>query len=171
WRAVPEPAPDERRRQVIAAAQDFAGRGIAEVHDMHAPLWLGPLLAELDEAGELPISVVLYVPLADVEQAAREAGSWARARVQLAGAKIFVDGTLNSRTAWMLSDYAHPLPGLPRGKAMMTVEEIAAAVERVERLGLSLAAHAIGDGAVRAVLDALGSPTLRGGLRVPPPSR
>src|SRR5690606_24689168 len=114
WSAVPAPTADERRAQVVAAAGDFARRGIVEVHDMHAPLWLGPLLAELDEAGELPISVVLYVPLGDVETAAREAPAWMGARVQLAGAKIFVDGTLNSRTAWMLSDYADPLPGLAR---------------------------------------------------------
>jgi predicted amidohydrolase YtcJ len=162
WGAVPEPTADERRMQVLAAARDFARRGIVEVHDMHAPLWLGPLLAEMDEAGELPISVVLYVPLAEVETAAREAPGWTRERVRLAGAKIFVDGTLNSRTAWMLSEYADPLPGLPCGKAMMAPGEIEAAVRRTEGLGLALAAHAIGDAAVRAVLDAVEA------TRVPP---
>ncbi len=165
WRAVPAPTAGEQREQVRLAAADFARRGIVEVHDMHAPLWLGPVLAELAEAGELPISVALYVPLAEIETAAREAPGWEREGVQLAGAKIFVDGTLNSRTAWMLSDYADPLPGLSRGKAMMTPGEIEAAVRRVEGLGLSLAAHAIGDAAVRATLDAIEA------VGVPPPSR
>ncbi|MFG0286145.1 MAG: amidohydrolase [Phycisphaerales bacterium JB039] len=155
WRAVPEPTAAERRQQVRAAASDFARRGIVEVHDMHAAPWLGPLLAELNDAGELPLRVLLYVPLDAIEAAAETAGPWQRDRVRLAGAKLFADGTLNSRTAWMLSDYADPLPGHERGKPMVGPGAIEAAIRRVEALGLSLATHAIGDGAVRAVLDAI----------------
>ena len=155
WKAVPEPTAGERRAQVRAAATDFARRGIVEVHDMHAPPWLGPLLAQLDDAGELPVRVLLYVPLDAIEDAAAGADAWRRDRVRLAGAKLFADGTLNSRTAWMLSDYADPLPGCTRGKPMVSPGEIEAAIRRVEALGLTLATHAIGDGAVRAVLDAI----------------
>jgi predicted amidohydrolase YtcJ len=161
----------ERREHVLAAARDFARRGIVEVHDMHAPLWLGPLLAELDDAGQLPLRVLLYVPLEAVEAAAAGAGAWQREGVRLAGAKLFADGTLNSRTAWMLSDYAEPLPGLARGKPMVAPGEIEAAIRRVEALGLSLATHAIGDGAVRAVLDAIEAASASGGLLGSPPLR
>jgi predicted amidohydrolase YtcJ len=54
----------------------------------------------------------------------------------------------------MLHDFADPLPDLPRGKALLSVEQIATALSRCADHGLLLAAHAIGDGAVRACLDA-----------------
>lgn len=154
WSAVPEPSGEDRRRQVRAAMADFARHGFVEVHDLHAPRWLGPVLAELEDAGELSLSVRVYPPLAEIEAAAEEARGWTRDRVRLAGAKLFADGTLNSRTAWMLGPYADGHPGMPCGQVMATPPEIEEAIERVRRLGLGLAVHAIGDGAVRAVLDA-----------------
>ena len=71
----------------------------------------------------------------------------------MAGAKMFADGTLNSRTALMLEPYAEPLAGLERGKVISTAEQIREGRERTLALGLGLAVHAIGDAAVRAVLD------------------
>ena len=75
-------------------------------------------------------------------------------RLRLAGGKLFADGTLNSRTALMLAPYREPLPDHPRGRAMTTPRELDNAIRLTESLGLHLAVHAIGDGAVRMVLDA-----------------
>ncbi|MCH8259169.1 MAG: amidohydrolase [Planctomycetes bacterium] len=155
WDAVPAPSEADRRRHVLRAVGDMKRLGFVEVHDLHAPPWLGPLLAELDDADELGIRVELFPPLARIESSAEQAGSWRRDRVRLGGGKVFVDGTLNSRTAWMLSDFADPLPGRPRGQAMMSPDELDEAIRRADALGLPLAAHAIGDAAVRAVLDAI----------------
>ncbi|MBN4052729.1 amidohydrolase family protein [Roseiflexus sp. AH-315-K22] len=155
WNAVPEPTMADRRRQVRAGVRDMQRLGFVEMHDLHAPRWLGPMLAEMDDADELGMHLELFAPLREIEAAYEEARAWQRDRVRLAGAKIFVDGTLNSKTAWMLSEYADPLPGHPRGMAMMTAGELDDAVRRVDAMGLPLAAHAIGDGAVRAVLDAI----------------
>lgn len=154
WNLAPDPGPDERRAHVLAALQDLASHGYVEVHDMLAQPWLGPLLAELHDSGRLPAHVELYVPLDDLESAVLGAPAWQRPGVRLAGGKIFTDGTLNSRTAWMLQPYRDPMPGMDRGKPLMTVDEIATAIERCALHGLQLAAHAIGDGAVRACLDA-----------------
>lgn len=155
WNAAPEPSRADRRQHVWSALTDLARHGFAEVHDLLSPSWLGPMLAEMDDAGQVPMKIVLFVPIDDLEAAARSAQSWQRDRVRLGGAKLFADGTLNSRTAWTLTDYADPLPGMPRGKIMATPEEIEAAIRRCDALGLPLATHAIGDGAVRAVLDAI----------------
>jgi len=57
----------------------------------------------------------------------------------------------------MLEAYADPLPGLDHGQAMCSPGQIEEAIRRVDRLGLHLACHAIGDAAVRAVLDAIES--------------
>lgn len=154
WGAAPEPTPRERRAHVEAALADLGSHGFDEVNDMLAPPWLGPMLAEIHDAGRLALRVNLFVPIDDLESAAAGAPSWQRPGLELAGGKVFADGTLNSRTAWMLHDYVDPMRGMPRGKALLTVDEIARAIDQCAARGLRLAAHAIGDGAVRACLDA-----------------
>lgn len=174
WGAMPEPGMDERRACVRAALDDLREHGFVEVHDMKSQAWLGPVLADLSDAGELPARVWLYAPHDRVIEFDSEADDWQREDVLLAGGKLFADGTLNSRTAWVLEGYADPLPGMPKGQAMYRTEEIAEAIRTCRELGLGLAVHAIGDGAVRAVLDAyescdpdpadvddVGMPTLR----------
>lgn len=155
WNAAPEPSRTDRKQHVWNALTDLARHGFVEVHDLLSPTWLGPMLAELDDAGQLPMKTVLFVGIDDLDSAAKSAPAWQRDRVRLGGAKLFADGTLNSRTAWTLSDYSDPLPNLPRGKIMSTPDQIESAIRRCDALGLPLATHAIGDAAVRAVLDAI----------------
>lgn len=154
WSAVPEPTPHEWRGHFRRGLADFVRCGFTEVHELHAPPWLGPMLADLADAGELLVDVTLYEPVADIVAAFDRAEAWQRDNLRLGGGKIFADGTLNSRTAWMLHPYADPVPGHPTGHALWTVDAIAEAATQCASLGVGLACHAIGDGAVRAVLDA-----------------
>jgi len=166
WNAIPEPAPDELRAHILAALTDLAAHGFTEVHDLLSQPWLGPILAELDDAGRLPMPVLIYPRLEHLDQVAATAPAWQRDRVRLAGAKLFADGTLNSRTAWMLDPFADPLPGMPLGQPMLTPAQLRDAVAHVRSLGVGLAVHAIGDGAVRAVLDAYETAGRGQGLRI-----
>lgn len=157
WSRVPEPTRAERKEHVRLALEDLASKGFVEAHDMLSHDWLGPVLAELrHEAGAdgLPCSVWLYPLVEDLERAVAGRGAWESAEVRLAGGKVFTDGTINSRTAWMLEPFADPIPSHPRGTPLMSVEQIAGAIRACTKHGLHLAAHAIGDGAVRACLDA-----------------
>ncbi len=154
WSRIPEPTDADRRNQVRAALQDLSRHGFTEVHDLLSQPWLGPLLADLDDSGELPCRVLIYPRIEDVAQVHATSQSWQRPRVRLAGAKLFADGTLNSRTAFMLHPYADPLPGLPRGQQMASDQQLRDAISLTQQLGISLAIHAIGDAAVRACLDA-----------------
>lgn len=153
WGAAPEPTPAEWRSLIPAALQDLSRHGFTEVHDLFAPPWLGPMLGEMDRAGALSAAIHLFAPLGTIEEELERSRGYATGRVRLAGAKLFADGTLNSRTAWMLHPYPEPLPGLPHGKVIAGAGDVQRAIERTARLGLGLAVHAIGDGAVRAVLD------------------
>lgn len=155
WRAVPEPTAAETERHVRVGVDHLASLGFGEVHELHAPAQLGPALARLADSGALPMRVRLYAPLARIEEEVESARRYTRDLVTLDGAKIFVDGTLNARTAWMLEPYSDPIASHPCGTPMMPRREIEEAIRRVDRLGLPLAAHAIGDAAVRAVLDAV----------------
>lgn len=159
WHATPEPSPIERRR-LLAAGVRSLGR-FAEIHDLKSQTWLGPTLAEIvrthPSGDPTPGRFVLYPLLSDLDAVLAARREWECDRVRIGGAKVFVDGTLNSRTAWMLEPFADGRPGHPGGTPMMSAREIEDAVRRCDAAGLPLAAHAIGDGAVRAVLDAIES--------------
>lgn len=157
--AMPQPTREEQREITLAALRDFASHGFTQVHDLLAPDWLGPVLAQLHDEGELAAlglrQVCVYPLVDDLPRVAAGAHVWQRGEaVQLAGGKVFVDGTLNSRTAWMLDPFKRPLPDHPWGTPLMTVAQISEAMRLCERLQVGFAAHAIGDAAVRAVLDA-----------------
>jgi predicted amidohydrolase YtcJ len=155
WEAAPEPTRDEVRNHVLAGLTALRALGYTEVHDLHSQEWLGPVLADLERSDQLPVDrVLLYPNVAKLEGAHATRARWESSRIRLAGGKLFADGTLNSRTALMLSPYQEPLEGLPLGQMMATPADIDRALELTESLGMHLAVHAIGDGAVRMVLDA-----------------
>lgn len=154
WAAAPEPTEAERIAHVRAACTHLASLGFVEVHDLLSPAWLGPALAAMSDEGSLPVRTALFAPLDDLPWQQAEAALWTRPDVRLAGGKLFADGTLNSRTAWMLTDYRDPVADRPRGVPNWTLDDITNAVRTTDALKLQLAVHAIGDGAVRAVLDA-----------------
>jgi predicted amidohydrolase YtcJ len=65
--------------------------------------------------------------------------------------KMFMDGVVDSGTAVRLDGYPDT-PGW-RGEPLFEAEEFAAIVTEADRRGLQVAVHAIGDGAVRRVID------------------
>jgi predicted amidohydrolase YtcJ len=153
--AEPQPEGEERERVVLEALDHLHALGFGEVHDLLSPAWLGPVLAGLADTGRLRQRVWLYPALEEFDAVLASAPEWEDGHhVTLAGAKVFADGTLNARTAWMLEPYADPMPEHPRGMALLSAGDLRRAIERMRAAGVGLAVHAIGDGAVRAVLDA-----------------
>jgi len=72
--------------------------------------------------------------------------------IRFGALKMFADGALGPRTAWMLEPYEgtageHGIPTLSE-------EQLVEDVRKASAAGLSCAVHAIGDAACRAVLDA-----------------
>ena len=162
WASLPDPDRARAGELIERGIDALRGLGIACVHDLKAQPWLGGVLASLDERGVLDgFSIRLWPLLEDLDAVLGTRKQWERDSIRLGGAKVFVDGTLNSRTAWMLHDYADVGAdvgadgGHPRGMVMMSPGQIRDAVRRCDELGVPLAAHAIGDAAVRAVLDAI----------------
>jgi predicted amidohydrolase YtcJ len=169
WNAAPEPDGAARVRHVASSLRALSALGYAHVEDMLSPSWLGPILHQLEREGSLACDVGLYAPVAALAEVAGTRAGWESSRLRLRGGKIFVDGTLNSRTAAMLTDYRDPAPGFPRGQALMGVGDVVNAMRAVYGVlgdGGELAAHAIGDAAVRTVLDAVEAWTSGGGRGV-----
>lgn len=157
WESLPELSWGDRQRDFVEGQHSLEA-DFAEIHDLKSQVWLGPMLDGLLQYGHtLNARFVLFPSLGDIDEVLKDREEWEGQHVRLGGAKIFVDGTLNSRTAWMLEPYADGRPDSPCGTPMMSPREIEDAVRKCDDLGLPLAAHAIGDAAVRAVLDAVES--------------
>jgi predicted amidohydrolase YtcJ len=156
WESLPEPEAEERLSTATSGVADLVDRhGFVEIHDLKAQPWLGGVLARVaaDLGGRVRFQI--WPLLKDLPEVLASRSQWESELVSLGGAKIFVDGTLNSRTAWMLEPFADGHDAHPCGTPMMTPGQIEDAVRQCEAAGVPLAAHAIGDAAVRAVLDAI----------------
>ena len=152
YRAI-EPDRNETR-ELLLAAQDYAiERGVTGVHEMirhsHAP----EIYRALDRAGDLKIRVRLNY-WADHLDAALETGlqsNHGSERVRVGGIKTYTDGSFGGRTAKVSKPYAD---GEGTGQWVVPPDELSSIVSRAHAGGLQATAHAIGDVAVEAVLDA-----------------
>ena len=155
WDRVPEPGMDKRIELVRSACVHLQSLGFVEAHDLKAQPWLGSVLSDLHRNREISINTRLFPLIKDLDATLASKDQWDHDRVQLGGGKIFVDGTLNSRTAWMLEPFADGHHEYPCGTPMMSIAQIDHAMNICKAHRLPIAAHAIGDGAVRAVLDSI----------------
>ena len=76
--------------------------------------------------------------------------------------KMFMDGVVDSRTAFMTEDY----PGTTtRGTPLYEAGRFKAVCAEIDRRGLQIAVHCVGDGAVRATIDGYEAAGRANGLR------
>ena len=69
-------------------------------------------------------------------------------RLHIGHVKFFSDGGVGARTAWMLEPYLDAECGMP----LIDMAELAAAIDKADRAGLSVMAHAVGDRANRELI-------------------
>ncbi len=89
----------------------------------------------------------------DIESQIQNRSIYASERIRPNYVKIFADGSPSSRTSALIESYA----GDPHfyGDANMTVEEFADAFKMFDDWGVGIHVHAMGDGSIRRVVDAL----------------
>jgi predicted amidohydrolase YtcJ len=142
-----EVADDEYVEAMRAALRLAASRGVTAVHDKDG--WLGAqrFFQRLHAERALTLRVWQSLPadsLAELEALglrSRIGDDWFR----IGYLKLFMDGTLGSRTARLLDG---------SGVEITSREELAETVLRAARAGWPVAVHAIGDRANRDALDA-----------------
>ena len=116
----------------------------------------------IDRAGKLTARVVTSLTYEsgfakhygdEFDQVLAGRGQFASERLSHESVKLFLDGVLEGETAALLEPYV----GMHghRGELILSAEELAAAVTKFDAMGLQVHMHAIGDGAVRAGLDAI----------------
>ena len=149
-----EPGPAETRDIVTAALADCAEKGITGFHDMvrgsHAPR----VYRDLDASGELTARVRINY-WNDHLDALREVGLPTNAgsdAVETGAIKSYTDGSFGGRTARLSEPYADAPE--ETGQWVVGPAELAETVADATTDGYQFTAHAIGDEAVEAVLDA-----------------
>ena len=110
---------------------------------------------QLQAAGELKLRITMQIPEENLD-AAIQAGlrsGFGNEWLRIGGVKIFSDGALGARTAYMLE----PFEGYPDncGLPMATIEHLREVIGKASRAGIASFVHAIGDRANREVLDAI----------------
>lgn len=134
-----------------------AAHGITFVQNMDGNVYTLELLEELQRRGELtarvrvPFHFKNFMDIAMLEKASRMAERWRGDMLSSGFVKLFMDGVADSQTAVMIEDYANR-PGW-KGEPLFEPDRFAAIATEADRRGLQIAVHAIGDGAVRIVLD------------------
>jgi predicted amidohydrolase YtcJ len=155
-RVVPPPSPDRLRRGVEAALELAASSGVTSVQTDATAADL-VLYQQLRDEGRLTVRVYAWRPLTrEVIESYRRLGiraPFGDAWLRVGLLKAYVDGTLGSRTAYMLEPFSDD-PGT-RGILTLPAAELDALVLAAHEAGLQLAIHAIGDGGNRLVLDAI----------------
>ncbi len=156
----PAPTPAERAfdldlmRKGLAHA---ARHGLTSLQNMDGNLYQLELLGELERSGELtararvPFHFKNFMQFEDLERAEEMRRRFNSPMLASGVVKLFVDGVLDSWTAVMLDDYADR-PGW-RGEPLFDADHFARIAVEADRRGFQIAVHAIGDGAVRIVLD------------------
>ena len=157
----PDPAATVQERildkSVIARGmQHCASHGITGLHNMDGNFYQGELLSEMEQEGtllcrtEVPMHLKGHDSLDRLEEAAQMRAQFATDYVWSNRVKMFMDGVIDSRTAYMLEPY----PGTDqRSEALFTPDQFNEACARADTMGLQIAVHAIGDAAVRQTLD------------------
>ncbi|RUM25817.1 amidohydrolase [Rhizobium vallis] len=158
----PDSVTSEERQTDIAVIRkglDYcASLGITSIQNMDGNLYQLEMLEEIERDGGLPVRIRVpfhmknFMALTEIEE---KAASW-RARfngdrLRSDFVKMFADGVAESGTAFYMEDYADE-PGW-RGEPLFTQDHLNEIVTEADRLGLQVAVHAIGDGAVHMILN------------------
>jgi len=158
----PDPAPTAAER---AFDRDIMRRGLAHcarfgvtsVQNMDGNLYQLELLDEIDKEEGLSLRVRVpfhfknFMDIGMLDKAEHMARRYTSERLSSGFVKFFMDGVIDSWTAVMQDDYADK-PGW-RGEPLFEPARFAEIATEADRRGLQIAVHAIGDGAVRIVLD------------------
>lgn len=152
------PAQREEDVQVMKDGLAYcASFGFTSLHNMDGNFYQLELLRTLEERGELicrtevPFHLTPEKDLSTLADASRMHELYRSDRLRSGRVKMFMDGVIDSGTAVMVEDYADR-PGW-RGEPLHDTERFNAAAIEADRRGLQISVHAIGDGAVRRVLD------------------
>jgi predicted amidohydrolase YtcJ len=159
WPVINAATDADNDRFLRTAVEAYLAAGTTTAVDMACDDDTLTALERADAAGELPFTVVAHWlisrrddpadELAQVRTAAKMVARHERGRIRVAGIKLVTDGTIDGCTAGMCQPFTNDEPG----EMVWPRERLEPVMLLADELGLQIACHAIGDLAVRTVLD------------------
>jgi predicted amidohydrolase YtcJ len=163
-RVAPRPSMEQILSAIKAAEAYATENGVTSIQDMGVFTAQGvDTMADvirgyqiLEKRGELQVRVSTHLPLVDWKRLASAGimADFGSEKLQMGALKSFADGSLGSTTAWFYEPYsdAPATSGIPSPE-LLHPEEMYAEMRDADRAGLQIAVHAIGDRAIRTILD------------------
>lgn len=154
---VPVPDANRKRELLKLGIKEFNKTGITSVHNMNGDMEEMLAYAALEDSGEMNMRV--YVPYhvkpETKEEELKEAAEMAKIQmdyVRGGAAKFFMDGVWESYTAFNIDPYADD-PSVGIVAPIFSLEHFVRMASLCDKMGMQIAVHACGDGAVRQTLD------------------
>lgn len=167
--------PEEEAEAVASSVFDvFAENGITTVAELAAETHLRyepkgyRIFKRLENKGKLNVRIHLYPAIGrnmDFSEHHKLQEEFGEGLVRISGLKMYMDGVINGCTAFMAEPYGDRADTI--GAPMYTQEETNLNFEKANREGFAVRVHALGDGAVHRVLNAVeysqrqGNPPMR----------
>lgn len=154
---VPPMSAERRYEAYLKAQADLLSYGVTSIMDAGESLENLEILKKAYEKGDMKLrSYEMLLATTNQDVLFIEAGNKPTTglfgdRLSIAAVKVVSDGSLGSRSAWMLEDY-HDRPG-HKGNGRYTDDELYAILARAYANGFQIGVHAIGDAAVRQVIN------------------
>jgi predicted amidohydrolase YtcJ len=154
--AVPAPVPRERDAAFAKAQEILLGFGITATADMGTSTDDWQVMRRAGDRGDLRVRIVSYA--LGIEPMISIAGTgptpWLYdGHLRIVGVKLFADGALGSRGAWLKAPYADAPK--ERGLQFLDDAKLRNLMSRASMDGFQVAIHAIGDAANAQALDAI----------------
>ncbi len=152
----PAPLARDRDRALLLAQERLLSMGVTTVADMGTTIDEWQAYRRAGDAGTLNVRIISYA--AEVDNMALIGGSgptpWLYGdRLRMVGVKLYLDGALGSRGAWLKAPYTDAPTN--RGLPMLSESELRNRMVRASMDGFQVAVHAIGDAANAELLGAI----------------
>lgn len=163
--SLPQPTLAEIREALIQACRYFNSNGYTHVRDMESTEAAFLEAIKLEKEGLLTLRVdwnFLCEKAQDIEgviAAMKRSKSLSSKLNHVAGLKIYMDGSLGSRTAWLSQPYAD---NGQQSKGIWSIGHLDEVMEKVWTEGFPLAVHAIGDAAADFIVERARALSARG---------
>ncbi len=141
----------EVRRWVEAGVRECVEHGVTGCAWMSVSLPALATLAELYKRCATPSRVSVYLEPRALEVLKPVSRICVSSRACIVGVKMFLDGSLGARTAWLSSPYSDDPTTV--GRPSTSLDEAAKLCSRARNAGLDVAIHAIGDRAIDWALE------------------
>jgi predicted amidohydrolase YtcJ len=145
-KSIPQPTLEQQDQALAKSQEILLGYGVTGVGAMSTSVADWQTFRRAGEAGRLQVRLMSYLTGTEAMQAVPHPTDWLYGdRLRASGIKLFADGALGSRGAWLKQPYSD-MPDT-RGLQFHSDAEMLKLADTAAAAGFQVATHAIGDAA------------------------